>query len=131
VGGARGLRRRGPSQRPPDASGERELRDYTESGAAKNATEDAQISRWKADESAQPARDAKDYAQLPPHIVQQRDAKTGRFGSIPDDVKAARETGRQRLELERRASEKYPTMYDENGEWSPPPGWSDLIDKID
>lgn len=109
----------------------RELRDYTESGVRKNLAEDAQISRWQADEAAQPMRDAKDYAQLPPHVVQQRDTKTGRFGSIPDDVRAAREAGRQRLDLERRANEKYPTMYDENGEWSPPPGWSDVIDKID
>ena len=109
----------------------RELRDYTESGVRKNLAEDAQISRWQADEAGQPMRDAKDYAQLPPHVVQQRDTKTGRFGSIPDDVRAAREAGRQRLDLERRANEKYPTMYDENGEWSPPPGWSDLIDKID
>jgi hypothetical protein len=109
----------------------RELRSYTEGGAAKNAMQDAQSASRQAAEAAQPMTDAKDYAQLPPHIVQQRDAKTGRFGSIPADVKAAREAGRQRLELERRANEKYPTMYDENGEWSPPPGWSDVIDKID
>jgi hypothetical protein len=92
----------------------RELRDYTESGTRKTLAEDARISRWQADEAAQPMRDAKDYAQLPPHVVQQRDATTGRFGAIPDDVKAAREAGRQRLDLERRANEKYPTMYDAN-----------------
>lgn len=110
----------------------RELRSYTEQGSRKNALEDSAISQRQLHEAAQPTRDAKDFAGLPPHVLQEPNRlANGRFGKIPDEIKAARERGRQRIGLERRASEKYPTQYDENGEWMPPAGWSDVIDKID
>jgi hypothetical protein len=86
----------------------RELRSVTESGAAKNRAEDVARGAWRDAERTKEVTDLKDWASLPPYTLQPKDPKTGRFQKIPDDVKALREQGRKRMDIEKKAEAKYP-----------------------
>jgi hypothetical protein len=84
--------------RSPGAAGGsvRAVREVTNPKA--NAWESIQ---YKASKAREADVDAVDYAKLPSHVLQGRDPKTQRFQKLPDEVKAQREQGRQRLQAEK------------------------------
>lgn len=85
----------------------RDLRGYTEAGARQNSLDDAAMGAWRDAERTQQRTDLKDWAGLPAHTLQPRSTK-GRFGKLPDDVKALRDKGRTVRDTETRAAKKYP-----------------------
>lgn len=94
----------------------RELRYGTEGGTRKNLADDHAMWAWRDAERAARETDLKDWAGLPPHTLQGRDPMTGRFGKIPDDVKALREKGRRTREIEKRL-EKRREVDEEGNVW--------------
>jgi hypothetical protein len=86
----------------------RAVRGMTQEGARKNAWEGVQ---FKASKAREAEVDAKDWANLPSHLVQEKVRLPNgqmRFGKIPPEVKAARERGAKLRDVERRSAEKYP-----------------------
>lgn len=100
------------------ALAQREMRSVTESGAAKNRAEDLALGYSRDAERIKEVTDLKDWAKLPAHVLQEpnRNPTTGRFGKLSDGVKAQREQGRRRMEIERRL-EKRREVDDDGNVW--------------